>query len=326
MPIYFYWGEDDFAVSRAVTLLRQKTLDPQWSSFNYNKLASEQTNSVMQGLTLAMTPPFGAGQRLVWLVDTPLAQHCSEELLKELEFTLPVLPESTVLLLTSRTKPDGRLKSTKLFQKHAEITEFSLIPPWKTDQLARRVEQVAQEVGIKLTTKSVELLANAIGNETRQLYSELEKLKLYQTDPNTAITPETVTALVTTSTQSSLQLATAVRQGDVALSLELVADLISRNEPALRIVSTLTGQFRTWLWIKLMLEAGEQDDRAIAAAAEVSNPKRIYFLRQEVRTLSLTQLQQTLPLLLELEVSLKQGAEEKLTLQTKIIELCQLCR
>jgi len=26
-----------------------------------------------------MTPPFGAGSRLVWLVDTTLCQQCSEE-------------------------------------------------------------------------------------------------------------------------------------------------------------------------------------------------------------------------------------------------------
>jgi DNA polymerase-3 subunit delta len=73
-----------------------------------------------------------------------------------------------------------------------------------------------------------------------------------------------------------------------------------------------------------MIETGEKDEKAIAQAVEVSNPKRVYFLRQEVKSLSLNQLQKTLPLLLELEVSLKQGKEEISVLQTKIVELSQL--
>ena len=104
----------------------------------------------------------------------------------------------------------------------------------------------------------------------------------------------------------------------------MVIDLINRNEPALRIVATLTGQFRTWLWVKLMIEAGERSERELAKAAEVSNPRRVYFLQQEVKSLTGQQLVSTLPLLLELEVNLKQGAEEMLALQTKVIELCHL--
>jgi DNA polymerase-3 subunit delta len=324
MPIYLYWGEDDFAIAKAVTSLRDRTLDPDWSSFNFDKIAAEQPNAVGQALTQAMTPPFGMGQRLVWLENTNIGQQCSEAVLAELERTLPAIPDTSVLLLTARNKPDGRLKSTKLLQKHAEIKEFSPIPPWKTDQLVQQVRQAAQTVGVTLAPPSIELLAESVGNNSRQLYSELEKLRLYAGDRRQPLEAEVVASLVVANTQNSLQLAAAIRQGQVATALELVAALLSLNEPALRVVATLIGQFRTWLWVKLMQEAGERDERAIAQAAEVSNPKRIYFLQQEVRGLSAQQLQQTLPLLLELEMSLKQGAEDLSTLQTKVIELCQI--
>ncbi|MBD2119453.1 DNA polymerase III subunit delta [Trichocoleus sp. FACHB-262] len=324
MPIYLYWGEDDFAIAKAVTTLRDRTLDPDWTSFNFDKISAEQSNAVLQALTQAMTPPFGMGKRLVWLENTTLGQQCPETVLAELERTLPAIPDASVLLLTARNKPDGRLKSTKLLQKYAEIKEFSPIPPWKTDQLLHQVRQVAQTVGVTLTQPSMELLAESVGNNSRQLYSELEKLRLYAGDRSQPLEAEVVARLVVVNTQNSLQLAAAIRQGQVGEALELVAGLLSHNEPALRVVATLIGQFRTWLWVKLMQEAGERDERAIAQAAEVSNPKRIYFLQQEVRSLSSQQLQQTLPLLLELELSLKQGAEELTTLQTKVVELCQI--
>lgn len=324
MPIYFYWGEDDFAIAQAVSALRQQVLDPTWSDFNYTKFTSDQPDALIQGLNQAMTPPFGAGSRLVWLADTTIGQRCSDELLSELDRTLPAIPMESVLLLTAKTKPDGRLKSTKLLQKQAEIREFSPIPPWKTDLLVKQVRQVAQEVGIKLSGEAVDLLAESVGSNTRQLYSELEKLRLYAGDGRQPLAAETVATLVTTSTQSTTKLATAIRQGQTAIALELVADLLRQNEPALRMIASLVGQFRTWLWVKLMLESGERNEQVIAQAAELNNPKRLYFLRQEVQPLALRALLQTLPILLELEANLKRGADELATLQTKIVELCEL--
>lgn len=326
MPIFWFWGEDDFALNRAVQGLRDRVLDPDWASFNYDKLPPEQGDAVIQGLNLAMTPPFGMGNRLVWLVETTLGQRCPDELLSELERTLPSLPETTVLLLTSSNKPDGRLKSTKLMQKYAEIQEFSPIPPWKTDLLMQQVRRVAQDLGVKLTPEAVQLLAESVGNNSRQLYTELEKLRLFTVGRKEAIDAAAVSTLVTASTQTSLQLAAAIRQGETGRALTLVADLLNRNEPALRIVATLVGQFRTWLWVKLMIETGERDEKKIASAAEISNPKRIYFLQQEVKPLPLPSLEQTLPLLLDLEFGLKQGSEPVALLQTKVIELCQLFR
>ena len=326
MPIYFYWGEDEFTLQKAVTSLRDRILDPQWSSFNYSQLAPEQPNAVIEALDRVMTPPFGSGSRLIWLVNTTICQHCGEDVLTELKRTLPVVPDTSVLLLTSRSKPDGRLKSTQLLQKYASFEEFSLISPWETKQLLQQVQKAAASVGVKLTQRSVELVVESVGNDTRQLYSEMEKLLLYTGDNRQPLDVDVVAELVRGNNQNSLQLAAAIRSGDVSKALLLVAQLIDRNEPGLKIVATLIGQFRTWLWVKLMMNDGERSDRAIALAAEVSNPKRIYFLQQEVKQLSLGQLVSTLPLLLELEVSLKQGREQMSTLQTKVIELCQIFR
>ncbi len=324
MPIYFYWGEDEFTLQKAVTSLRDRILDPQWSSFNYSQLAPEQPNAVIEALDRVMTPPFGSGSRLIWLVNTTICQHCGEDVLTELKRTLPVVPDTSVLLLTSRSKPDGRLKSTQLLQKYASFEEFSLISPWETKQLLQQVQKAAASVGVKLTQRSVELVVESVGNDTRQLYSEMEKLQIYAGDNRQPLDVDVVAELVRGNNQNSLQLAAAIRSGDVSKALLLVAQLIDRNEPGLKIVATLIGQFRTWLWVRLMMNDGERSDRAIALAAEVSNPKRIYFLQQEVKQVSLGQLVSTLPLLLELEVSLKQGREQMSTLQTKVIELCQI--
>ncbi len=324
MPTFFYWGDDEFALDRAVQALRDRTLEAGWESFNYDKILPEQSNAVIHGLNQAMTPPFGMGNRLVWLANTTLAQSCSDNELSELYRTLPDLPDMTVLLLTSSNKPDGRLKSTKLLQKHAEIREFASISPWKTDLLIQQVTQVAKELGVSLAPSAAETLADAIGNDTRQLYTELEKLKLYSEGVQRPIDDRAIATLVTTSTQNSLKLAGAIRSGDTSTALTLVRDLFNHNEPALKMVATLVGQFRTWLWVKLMVEERERDDKAIAQAAEIPNPKRIYFLKKEVQSLSLKALQQSLFTLRDLEAGLKLGGNEMMLMQTTVIQLCQM--
>ncbi len=325
MPIYYYWGDDEFAIASTVQKLRDRTLDPNWASFNYTQHCDTPEGAI-EALNQAMTPPFGSGSRLIWLVDTTIGQQCPEELFEQLKRTLPVIPQTSVLLLTSRNKLDGRLKATALWKQYAEIKEFALIPPWETKQLVQQVENIAQEVGVKLTGSSTTLIAESVGNNTRQLYNELTKLRLYAGESSVPIDTEVVTNLVQATSQTSLDLVKAISSGNTAQSLTLVAQLLSRNEPGLKIVATLVGQFRTWLWVKIMTDAQERDKKVIAQAAEIGNPNRVYFLQQEVRSLSVKQLAATLPLLLELEVNLKQGAAEMPLLQTKVIQLCQLFR
>ena len=321
MPAYLFWGEDDFAIAQAVAKLQAKVLDPNWLQFNYHKLPGDRPESIQEGLNQTMTPVFGTGERLVWLTDTTIFQQCSSELLTELERTLPVIPATAHLLFTSPKKPDRRLKSTKLAKQFILEQEFSLIPPWKTEQLQSRVLQFAQEMGLKFTPQAIELLAESVGNNTRQLWNELEKLSIYS---NQTIDQNLVTSLVVCNTQNSLQLAAALRDGDGAKALALVTDLINKNEPPLKIVATLVGQFRTWTMVKLMEETGEKERKAIAQIAEVGNPYRIDHLRRELKSLSGDRLLACLPILLELEYSLKKGAEPISTLQTKVLEICQL--
>lgn len=324
MGIYFFWGEDEFAIAQAVTKLKETILDPNWIQFNYHKIPGDQPEAIIDALNQAMTPVFGMGGRLIWVVESPLGQQCSEDILTQLQRVLPAIPETTHLLLTASKKPDKRLKSTKLLEKYAQIKEYSPIAPWKTDELIKKVREVAQEIGVKLTPKATELIAESIGNNSRELWNNLEKLRLYGEPYNHPLDIDIVTTLVNANAQNSLQLAQAIRDGHQNLVLSLISELIARNEPPLRIVATLVGQFRTWAIIKLNIEAGEKDNKTIAKAADISNPNRLYFLRKELQSFSGLKLLSALPILLELELRLKQGSNPVSTLQMKGIELCQL--
>jgi len=327
MPIYFYWGEDDFAIAKSVKQLQSQILDSNWIDFNYHRYSGDNAENIIEGLNEVMTPPFGMGDRLIWLENTTICQQCSADLLAELQRTLPVIPTSSHLLLTSSKKPDRRLKSSKLLEKHAQVTEFCLIPYWDTKALKRNVRQVASEMKVQLTPDAIELLSESVGNNTRQLWNELEKLSLfYQEQPGNdqVIDVDAVSALVISNTQNSLQLAAAIRDRQIETALTLVNDLINRNEPPLKIVATLVRQFRTWAILKNLWESGQRDLKTIANTAEIGNPNRLKYIYREIQSVSGEQLLASLTILLSLEYGLKRGAIAKEILQTKTVELCNL--
>ncbi|WP_017324600.1 DNA polymerase III subunit delta [Synechococcus sp. PCC 7336] len=321
MPAYLYWGGDDFSLKKAVQALQEKVLDPAWMAFNCDRLPPEETTT---GLNQAMTPPLGPGDRLVWLEETQLMQQCSDDVFRELERTLEALPESTHLLLTTGNKPDGRLKSTKLLKKVAQVREFQPVAPWDADGLMDAVQGAAREKQIELERQAKELLAEAVGNDRRKLDMELEKLSLF-VPVGQRVTAAHVTELVPASAYNAFQLAGQLRQGNVDKSLTILMQLLDRNEPALKILAVLVGQFRTWLWVRVAMDAGERDNKAIAQMAELGNPKRVYFLQKEVRAISSQQLYGAMELLLELEYGLKRGQDERRSLQTACIQICGVC-
>ncbi|BAW95549.1 DNA polymerase III, delta subunit [[Synechococcus] sp. NIES-970] len=323
MAVYFFWGEDDFAIAQAIDQLKQSILDPAWLSFNFQTYDGSKEESIIAALNEVMTPPFGMGGRLVWLNEASLCQSCSESLLQELQRTLPVIADNAHLLITSRKKPDKRLKSTKLIHEQAKVREFSPIPPWQTEALADRVKATARELGVNLDRQATELLGEAVGNDTRRLWNELEKLKIYQGDRPQPLTQSEIQTLVVATNQNSLQLCEAIRKGQGGVALQLVGELLAQNEPALKITATLIGQFRLWTVIKVMEEAGERDEGAIAKLADLKNPKRLFFLRKEIARLPSQKLLKALPILLELEAGLKQGAIAAEFLPTKILQLCE---
>ncbi|HIK37557.1 MAG: DNA polymerase III subunit delta [Geminocystis sp.] len=325
MPIYYFWGDDDFAIQQEIMSLKETYLDSEWLQFNWGRFPGDKRESLLEGIYLAMTPPFGGSHRLVWIYNTTLFQeNAEEELVAKMQKYLKQIPETTHLIFTATKKPDSRLKIGKLITQNAQVKEFSIIPPWQTEKLVKRVEELAAKKGIKLSKEAINILANSVGNDTRSLWQELEKLSIYQGDDCQTMGEGVVESLVNISGQNSIQLAQATLRGDNHSALLKVEDLINnQNENPLKIVATMVGQFRTWCIVKAMTESGE-DENTIAEYGEIGNPKRVYFLRQEVKNISLFRLKECLEILLEVEYDLKIGKDPVDTLKTAVIKMCNL--
>ncbi len=324
MPIHLLWGDDEAARNRAVEGLVHKLVDPAWASINLSRLDGNDPAQAAQALEDARTPPFGGGARVVVLQRSPFCSACPADLAAQLEASLPLIADACHLLLCSAAKPDARLRTTKALRQVAEEQSFVLPAVWDGEGLLDLVQRTAASLGLRLEPDAAEALADAIGSDSTRLASELEKLALYSqasgpaAQPGTAGRPSNehrpidrraVEALVGGRSTTSLAVGDALLAGKPAEAIALVDALLEAHEPALRIVAALSSQIRGWLWVALLDSRGETDVGAIAKAAGIGNPKRIYVLRKQIRGKAPAQLLELLSRVLEVEMALKRGTD-----------------
>jgi DNA polymerase-3 subunit delta len=306
-------GDDRQAIADRIVFYKNK-LNPNWSSLNFHRLNSD---NLEEAIDCAMIASLG-DKHLVVVVDNCKFDYLSESV-SEL---IPKIPASTYLVLVA-SSIDRRLKATKLLLKHAHLEEFFLIPPWRTNDITNSIVQQAHQLKLSLSASTIDYLTTAIGNDTSRSTAELNKLAIYAN--SNKLTLEAVRRLIPSTTQTSLQLADAVRLGTPKLVVKLLQELIDRGEYPLVMVSTLISQFRTWLIVAEAVEQGINSLDEIARLAKLNNPNRFYYLRQEVTNISLVSLRQAYSKLFELEVGLKNGARTD-TILTVLLGIVKLFR
>jgi DNA polymerase-3 subunit delta len=304
-------GNDNYSIAKQITAYKAE-INPDWQQFNFHRFNFEK---IEEAIAVCRTVIFGDGKKLV-VVENCDFKVFSEEMLRP----LIDLPASTHLILTS-TSIDKRLKGCKQLLRFARLQQFELISSWRTDLIASEIATRSKQFDLKLSKPVVNYLAKAIGNDNVRIDAELQKLAIYANGK--ALAEQTVKGLIPTTTQTSLELADAIRLGKVERAIELLEELNSRGEYPLKIISTLQTQFRTWLIVKAAIEKGIKSDIEIARLAQIGNLKRIYYLRREVQNLKLSVLFTVITNLLDLEVALKSGmkVQEMLPILLRTLQL-----
>lgn len=291
-------GDDQFAIRQKLEQYKAE-LDPQWLEFCYHRFPA---SALEQAISAARTPSLSGGKRLVVVEDCNLKQWGDAQL--ESFQQLAQVPDSTTLVFMA-TNVDKRLKIYKHLIKYGQCFDLSLIPPWRTDLIKEAIAAQAKRMKLRLPKDVIEYLAEAIGNDIIRVASELRKLATHANGQPIYLAE--VQSLIPCQTQSNLQLAEAVRNGESEAVMRLIDELLARSEPVMVVVATLLTQFRTWLWVKSAISSGIKNNTEIAQLCNVGNPNRLYYLRQEVATMPVKSLIQAVTKLVDLEMAIKQG-------------------
>ena len=296
-------------------------IDPSWKSFNYSQIDGNDQKQNFRALEEVQSAPLGSGGRVVLVRRSPFCNGCSIELANKLQQSIKLIPNNTYLILNNSNKPDKRLKTTKLIEKSIQSNSFSkeksfLLPlPWDINGQRNLVKNILYKLNLKMNHEAIDLIVECIGNDSSLINTELQKLSLFSeaintnltTDKPREISKELVKKLIQNNSTNALEIANSLLKGEIIMALNKIQSLLKNGEPALRLITTLTGQSRGWLWVHLLDSQGNKDVKEIAKLAGIANPKRIFIIRKQIQGKSLETLLELMKKLLKIEASIKSG-------------------
>ncbi len=321
MPIHLIWGDDYEASQREIEEIIKTFIDPVWKSFNHSQIDGNDPKQNFRALEEVQSAPLGNGGRVVLVRRSPFCNGCSVELANKLEQAIKLIPDNTHLILNNSNKPDKRLKTTKLIQKTIQSNNlskeisFNLPQPWDINGQRKLVKSISDRLNLEINLETIDLIIESIGNDSSLINTELQKLELLLESENgksnsskpKKISIELVKKQIQNNSTNALEIANYLLKGERDIALCKIKTLLENGEPALRLISTLTGQSRGWIWVNLLDSKGDQDFKEIAKLAGIANPKRIFVIRKQIEGKSLKTLVNLMKKLLQIEASIKLG-------------------
>ena len=168
-------------------------------------------------------------------------------------------------------------------------------------------------MNIKLDKDVAELIIDSVGNDSIKLRNELVKAKTYlsashNSDKSELILRNVDVKRIFNDHQSNVfKIIDFLLQKKINESLIEIQYLLHKGEPALRINATLISQIRIHTIVKLSIHSGEDNIENICNLANISNPKRIFFIRKKVNNVSHEYLINLMSNLLNIESCLKRS-------------------
>ncbi|MDC3073408.1 DNA polymerase III subunit delta [Prochlorococcus sp. AH-716-O13] len=318
MPIQIIWGNDLNASNKFIKKIIDEKVSKTWGKINISYLNGDDENEMKQAFDEILTPPLGDGSRVIVLKNNPIFTKKNEEIRIKFEKIYHNIPSNTYFLLQNTKKPDSRLKSTKFIQNLikkdlATETSFSLPDIWDFEGQKKYLEVTANSMNINLGKGAADLIINSVGNDSFNLMSELAKAKLYLDASNNnkneelILKSDDVKKIFNDHQSNIFKIIDHLLQNNIKESLVEIDYLLKKGEPALRLNAGLISQIRMHTIVKLLKKSGEEDLSKICKLANISNPKRIFFISKKVNNTSSDFLINLMSNLLDIESSLKKG-------------------
>ena len=315
MPIIVIWGDDKTKCDNEVEKIITQNISETWRNLNTSKFNGDESNQVFQALDEAQSPPLGDGSRVILINNNPIFNNKDELLQKKFEFLALNIPNSTFLILQSIQKPDSRIKSTKFLKKlinenKGREINFKLPDIWDSEKQKKYVEDICNDLDIKLDKGASQAIIESIGLDTLRLKNELEKVSLYlsakqKNKGEIVISCDHIKEIFNDQQSNIFKIIDLLLNNNIYQSLIEIHNLLNKGEPPLRLISGLTSQLRIHTVVFLL--KNEPDIVKISKIAGIANPKRVFYLKKNVKNCSAEFLINMMIKLLDIELSLKRG-------------------
>ena len=252
LMIYFFYGEEDFNIDEEIARMKSE-LDPNFLEMSYKYYSAADKLSFPDLISVLRTQPMMFGKILI-VIDfyDYLTKTLDDKEIEQIAQAFENNTQDTDVVLVAkfprdddRKKPDARKKLFKLLMKQ-NAKEFASIPVYK-QELNQWIKIRAKKYEIELDNNAVEVVISMLGNNLRQIDSELQKLSV-SIYPNKKASAKDVEEFCT-SNEDLFTLSDALMKMDLPTAFAEYKKLLNKNHP-LKILATLQTMLRKWIIIK----------------------------------------------------------------------------
>ena len=332
MPIQIIWGNDTDASNKEIEKIIDLHVSKDWSNLNVSKFNGDDPKQIFQALDEMLTPPLGDGSRVVIIKNSPILNFKNDDISNKFEMNSKIIPNSTYLILQNTYKPDSRMKTTKFIkdlikQDIASELSFNLPSIWDKNSQINYIQNIGKEMHIDFDREVGEKILDSIGIDNSRLINELEKAKLYlegkneRTYSKLILKEKDIDDIFNDNQSNIFKILDFLLEEKIPESLIEINNIINKGEPPLKFTIGLINQLRVHIIVLLLMH--EKDLEKISNLANISNPKRIFFIRKKIKNCSPNFLINLMIKFLNIEASIKKGNNSINVFTENLITLTQ---
>lgn len=311
--VYLFHGPDDFRMEKVWNRIRENFIPKSARDFNLHIFDAESQIKPGDILDAARSMPFLSNNRLV-MVRRVDAFKAAEQ-----AAFLPYLedPVETTCLIFLTLKPDFR---TKFFGKLRALGFGVHFRPLSERQALPWIRGEAKAMGLRITDDACRLLYEMVGNNSRALYMELEKLCLRYQEQKVGI-DEIKESSIFSRLYSIFELMDEISARKRGASLTILNRYLEEEgvDAALGIIGMLNRQIRILIQAKELMArkmpAGQMS-KALGVPAFLMGK-----IQTQARLWKTADLENALEVLYQADGRLKSGSQARLILENVVLSI-----
>ena len=273
-PVYWFEGEEEYFINKAINYAEHFILPESESAFNLSIFYGKDANWATVINTCRRYPMF-ADRQVVLIKE---AQQMKD--IEKLETYIETPLNSTVLVVSYKEKKlDARKKFAKLIKEKGELLTTKKM---YDSQLPEWTQELLQSKGLNISQKGLMLLVDHIGNDLTRIENEIDKISV-NLGKRTTITEEDIEQYIGVSKDFNVfELQTALATKDIAGSIRII-QYFESNPKAAPIQLVLPSLYSFFSKVFMMFGANTIDEKSLASAIGV-NP---FFIKDYLRAAKL---------------------------------------
>lgn len=312
-PLYYMYGDEPYLMERLVRRIVERLVPPDMRDFNLNVFYGAE-NKGEEIAEAAATIPMFSSRRVVLVRKADELSAASQEIL----LSCVRNPSSSACLLFAGEKIDQRRKFFAEIKKGGALVEFRRL---YENQLPAFIRNEVSFLGKRLEAAAGEMLAHLVGNNLRELVSELEKASLFVGRRDVITVADIRSVVSDTKINSVFELTDALGGRMLDKAMRSLDTLLRGGEAPLVIVAMIARHFRQLWKVRELMDRG-------TPAHDIGNKAGInpYFLQGVIRqagNFKVAELSRVFKKLHEVDTSLKSTRlKPEIYLQDFLFDVC----